>query len=115
MRVMLINSSIEFVHIWTIADSLSNTLSGGYPQLSLVILGYPSGYLMIIISDRDCRRFLKETGKIIANAQTISHIFESYITRITKDNQREPSENTGNYMETVRKFLKTIFRYVRTQ
>ena len=50
MRVIRINSSIEVVYIWTFA---------------------------VILSGRDSRRFLQMTGKIIANAQTISHIFES--------------------------------------
>ena len=36
-----INSSIEVVYIWTIAGSLSDTLSGGFRWLSLVIAGYP--------------------------------------------------------------------------
>jgi hypothetical protein len=37
MHVMRINSSIEVVYIWTNAGSLSDTLPGGYPWLSLVI------------------------------------------------------------------------------
>ena len=85
---MLINSPFEVVYIWTIAGSLSDTLSGGfrwlslviavYTWLSLVILGYRwiylviPGYLMSILSGRD---FLQMMGKIIANVQTISHIF----------------------------------------
>ena len=84
MRVMRINSSIEVEYIWTIAGSLSvqpfrwfPLVSSGFPWLSLVI----PGYLMVVLSGRDCRRFLQMTGKIIANAHTISHIFESQITR----------------------------------
>ena len=79
---MRINSSIEVVYIWTIAFSLSDTLSGGFRWFPWVIFGYRwlslviPGYLTIILSGRDCRRFLQMTGKIIANAQMISHIFE---------------------------------------
>ena len=40
MHVIRINSSIEVVYIWTIAVYLPDTLSGGYPWLSLVILCY---------------------------------------------------------------------------
>jgi hypothetical protein len=39
-RVMRINSSMEVVFIWTIAGSLSDTLSGGFLWLSLVIACY---------------------------------------------------------------------------
>ena len=38
-RVMRINSSMEVVFIWTIAGSLSDTLSGGFRWFPLVILG----------------------------------------------------------------------------
>ena len=41
LRVMRINYSIEVVYIWTIAGPLSDTLSGGFRWLSLVIAGYP--------------------------------------------------------------------------
>ena len=40
-RVMRFPSSIEVVDIWTIAGSLSDTLSAGSHWLSLVIPGYP--------------------------------------------------------------------------
>ena len=72
-RVMRFPSSSEVVDIWTIAGSLSDTLSAGSHWLSLVILGY----LMITLFGRDCRRFFQMAGKIIANAQTISHMLES--------------------------------------
>ena len=78
MRVMRINSSIEVVYIWTIAGSL------GYPWLSLVI----PGYLMVILTGRDCRRFLQIMGKIIANAQTKSLILESKV-------RKEPAGTDG--------------------
>ena len=61
---------------------------------------------MIILYGRDWRRFLQMAGKIIANAQTISHILESYITR---DNQGEPSETTGTTWKTVKESMKKIF------
>jgi hypothetical protein len=60
-------------HRWLSFRFAFPVVSGGFPWLSLVI----SGYLMVILSGRDCRRFLQMTGKIIANAQTILHIFES--------------------------------------
>ena len=40
MRVIRINSSIEVVYFWTIANSLSDTLSAGFRWLTLVIAGY---------------------------------------------------------------------------
>jgi hypothetical protein len=51
------------------------------------------------------------TGKIIANALTISHILESYITtnQGNKGNQGEPSETIGNCMKTVKKSSKNMF------
>ena len=41
MRVMRMNSSIEVVYIWTIAGSLSFSLSGGFRWFPLVTAGYP--------------------------------------------------------------------------
>ena len=87
MRVMRINSCIEVVCIYLDYRWLP------FRWLSLVISGYPWF----------CRRFLQMSGKIIANAPTISHILKS------RDNQREPSETTGNYMESVGKSQKNIF------
>ena len=56
---MHINSYIDIVYILTIPGFLS----GGFCWFPLVI----PGYLMVILSGRDCRKFLQITGKIIAN------------------------------------------------
>ena len=76
---------IRVVDIWTITGtscSAKYTIAG-YPWLSLVILGYqclPCDY--IFLSRR--QKISEMPGKIIANAQTKSHILGSNLTKDDK-------------------------------
>ena len=67
----------------------------------VVILGYP-GYLMIILSGRDCRRFLQMTGKIIAN--------DFYYN--LQGNKSDKERNELSFMHTKR-FNTTFKRWVQ--